>query len=515
MNAGSGSGRRLDARVRPRLAIVAGAVVLAGAWAADLTGVMATVIPAITAVAAAGFARREGNLTWAAIALFSAVTAANTLAWQVDPAAAHAFTVAFTRITLAGAAISAGVVFWLAARPFLSSTRSRRRTLAGGNATVVAIVGILALDAGRGTAGIPSAAGVALVVVGGLAFVWTAASTFRVFTELGRTAEQAYLLVIPVHIALHSSGLFLADDRLVHAAHHLTAFAGLYALASAGADRVGRTLEPGDILLRCRVWPIGLALSLAMISHGGLLRDGFGALTVAVVIATTIMLVFAGREFAGAGKPLLVPFSARERALHRVPSALLNGDVRLVGRAVHRTSDGAIVGIETEPDWAHGQRLSYPLARSAAEAGLAPLLDQVTVRLAQTHLPAVLLSIDADEPWLSVPVSESVFAAPMLGEGAEVEGLALRVQPATVTNESLEELRERGAMIQATTEDADRLMADLVSVSAEPVRPTAALTVGRSSSAEWRSGPAGPHFLVDDNKAPTNLAEILGRISSE
>ena len=420
-------------------------------------------------------------------------------------------------VALAICALSATVGGWLGCRPLLAHSLTRRLVLLGFPAAIISMLGILISDAAFNTTNSTFLRNVGLVVVGAAfpVFAATVALLGRAFQRRGRQAELVLVAGALGHTLVHSLSLTAQRTEGIWLAIALSSGAIFVAAQLRSSQHLGTAVEPSVHDLRVRVWPaavFGIAAVLAWVFARSIGTDADRTELTALVVGALVAAAFASRELRGPRKPLVVPFGPTDRAIHQVPQQLLSGSVRLVGRPVHRVADGSIAGIEAEPSWSTGAAPSIPLARAAHAAGLGGWLQHVTLNSAQAHLPAVLLNLSGDDPFLSVPFDPSHHDRPATED--DLDGLLLRTETSAT---ELVPWQNRGAMVQAisSTSSGDAI-ADVVPVEpgASVPRVAMGLVRGRRERPEHVVPGGGAMFVIDESVQPINLAAILSPIDT-
>lgn len=470
---------------------------------------------ALAAVTGVGFGLANRNKVWTLAGLYFAALGARNIA-DLSPAERE-WQAATDGLILVLMLLGAATM-WCGARPFMSSPRLRRRTRTMMTGAFLLLLAAALLDArfSSGTTSTLFAVGAMAVGVVGLTLTYTSAfSLITLLREVDRKPEAVVIIGVLVYSSLHIPGMALHLRSAVIAGSVLFSATTLVAITTTGANRVGTPLDGHPPLFTLRTWPVVLGTVAIGGAHTALrldLLDGDLQVWTAipVVLATGAML-FAARELSGPNKPLVVPFGRRDRALQKLPAALVEGEVRLVGQPVQRTTDSKVIGIEARLEWSNTNAAAMPIEKAAADAGLEHLLDSITLELAQAHLPAVLAGLDGDEPWLSVPLRVNAAAAEQLPGQGEVEGLVLRVSSAAVAG-AIDELRDHGALLQAPAHAATDFDPEIIAVGSHDQKPThVSLRLARASDMPSPHG-AMVNLIVDDLTPPTSLAAILSRV---
>lgn len=426
------------------------------------------------------------------------------------------------QVSLVASAFFGAIGLLISARPYLSEPTSRTKCRVLLASTFIFILTAVLLDALLVTmSSQPILVAIAQVlgITSVLLLLATVAHTITAMVGAGRTSDAALLSGLGLYLCVHIPAMLLGAVPLITTAFTIYLTFALLAMTIPGADRLGLPLDDNAPFFAVRLWPIITGAVAIGLVHTAVIADladqDLDGRTIVLGCIALVAVLFALREAGGPKKPLVMPFGARDRALQRLPKVFVRDEVRLLGRPVHRTADAKIVGIEAAPAWTTNPTSGPSLESTAADAGLETELDSVTLRLAQKHLPAVLSVIDADEPWLSVPLNGNTEAANELAERGGVEGLVLRVPNAEVGN-AIEPLREHGAQLQVSTHDEDDCDPEIVADHHRKVGPsrrnaTKALLLGRVS---LNSNKTEVNLVVDDSAPPTNLGSILGSVDS-
>lgn len=472
----------------------------------------------LAAVSCLGLAAIQRNRVWLLAGFFFAALSLNVMTYWLgssDPDWRIATDGSFLFAVLFG-----GATMWLGSRPFVSAPQFRRPTRAAMTGAMLMLPSATLLDArlASGDDGRLLLICAATIGVAGLALmIFAGTHVAHVARSIGRTAEAIFIVGVIVYGTIHILGMTLGSIPVIAAGLSILSTITLVGVTMPDAYKLGTSLHPSSPLFEVQLWPIVLG-SLAMgAAHTALridLADGsVGVPTLATIGIGVGAMLFAAREIGGPNKPLVLPFGTRDRALQKLPSALLDGRVRLVGQPVQRTTDSKVIGIEARPTWPVAHKPGGPpIDVVAAEAGLAPFLDSITLNLAQAHLPAVLAGLDSDEPWLSVPLHVNTKAAGELPAHGKVDGLVLRIPNAEI-GQAIDALRDHGAQLQAPVDMATELDPEIVAVGTTNERLTdVSLRLARASEVGTRPLTARVNLVVDDSKPPTNLAAILSPI---
>lgn len=472
---------------------------------------------AIAGLACLWFGTATANPVWRVGGLYFVALVINAAMWVLTPVSFWdtAADIALFALVSFGAAGA-----WMAARPFVSDGRFR-------NSTRLTVAGLLCVFSSAVLLDVRFAAALddpvlvmvfSLLGVLGLALLLTGCLLVaRSTSRSGRQVEAVLAIGTIVYVSIHLTGMVLQYFPLVRLGPAFAAAAVLLAISSSGASDLGSPLDKQTEIFRVRLWPI-IAGSMAMaLAHLSLQRDldsaGAKAVAAIAIFGAMATMLFAMRELGGPRKPLTIPFSDLDRALQKLPSTLLAGNVQLVGHPVRRSTDSTIIGIEAHIDWASPNENAVPIGVAAEEAGLCSLLDSVTLDLAQAHLPAVLHGIDADEPWLSVPLHTNTLAASALPDSGSVDGLVLRV-PTIEVAIAIDELRDHGAMLQASDWFAGDVEAEIVDGLPSGHNGGYSLCLVPLSALPSSVDRAHVNLVVDDNGPPAALGAILGRVKT-
>ncbi len=474
------------------------------------------------AVATLGFGLRRRHITWSLLGLYFALLATSTsLRWINDGPGAVEW-----QLRVADGALLVGVsvltVFmWLMLRPLVTDQtyRSDARRLTRG--AMLLLTSAALLDA-RLSAQLKSTELVLLlVIISGAGVVLATPGLARLTRQASadhRYADAFALAAFMPFFIVHLTGMFTGNLYIVHSGSAIYTLTAMIAVSVPSAEQLSQRLPSQQAEFRRRPVPILLAVFVLGAAYVALIVEGRGPLRLGsalLVVAAAAAMLWAGREIAGPGKPLVFPFGARDRALQRLPDVLFQGDVRLVGQPVRRPTDHQIVGIQARPEWTT-DKIQIPIEVMAADADLESLLDSVTIELAQAHLPAVLASLDADEPFLSVPLICDPDAALGLDDLDAIDGLVLRVSSEDLAR-TLDPLREYGAQLQVPEGKAADL--DPEFVQADPSVSQGATPASlRLVVASDLIGPAAAknvNLIVDDALPPTSLAAILSPIGDD
>lgn len=490
------------------------------ALASSLTGelrVMQSGAAIVAAVGCLGFSWRTGTRVWLLVGLFFAALSVNVTAkifavfdteWQLATDGSFLFAV-----LIGGAAI------WLAALPFISSAKFRHHTRIAMTGAMLMLASAFLLDAHLASGDSATFSTIAAAIIGFLGVALMATSGARVAIlarSVNRLSESILIVGVITYGAIHITAMTFASYPAIAAGLIVMSTMTLVSITTPGAHKLGSPLHPASPILTVRMWPVVLG-SLAMATaHTALRLDlangSVGGLTIAAITLGIGAMLFAAREIGGPKKPLVVPFGRRDRALQRLPSTLINGDVRLVGQPVQRTTDSKVIGIEARPEWPVLQNPNgHTIEEVAAEAGLAPLLDSITLNLAQAHLPAVLAGLEGDEPWLSVPLSVNTKAAAELPTHGKVDGLVLRI-PSAEVGSAIDGLRDHGAQFQVQADVATELDPEIIAVTSAADKNDVSLKLARASEVDAGARNMWINLVVDDSKPPTNLGAILSHV---
>ncbi len=471
----------------------------------------------VAAIAACTFGITTGNRLWLLPGMFFATLSINVSMWAYWATHPNAAMVIDSALLVAG--LFGAATMWAGARPYLSSAQLRTPARVAMTGALLMLPSAILLDAQfhKGTDDL--AARVPLAITGFIGSTMLLAGGMRVAIlarRLGRAVDSLLIVGLVTYAILHISGMAFRVHVLMFIALTIIATTTVVATTLPGAERFGLTIDERDTILQVRFWPIALG-SLAMAAahtaiQADLDRGGITWPTGAITLLALGAMLFAARELAGPSKPLVLPFGKRDRALQRLPRALLDGNVRLVGQPVQRTTDKKVIGIEARPAWSTPRDNEPSIERTAADAGLQPLLDEITLNLAQAHLPAVLAGLEGDEPWLSVPLRVNADAVEQLPGLGDVDGLVLRVPDKTLAR-AIDAVRDHGALLQAPVAVADDLDPEIVAVeTTQRGAPSISLRLVRASEISEPADVARVNFVVDDLAPPTNLAAILSRV---
>jgi len=459
---------------------------------------------------------RSAALFWTALSIWTGSMAVNTLVIHLlSPTEGWLGRV--PDVALASSALSVTIATWVGARPLLTHRSTRTRALIALPAGLLLILGVLVGDAAFSTdidEGL-RIAGITMIVLSAPIFFACAWLIGRELQRCGRQAEILLLAGSIGHAVAHITALNTQRPEGIWLAIVLSSGGILVASLHPTSASVGSPLEAHGHVIHVRLWPAGLAgvAALAVWVSAKLLHGQIhdAAVAVAVVLAL-VTAVLAGRELAGPRKPLLLPFSKKDRTLHGLPGQLVCGNVRLVGRPVHRVGDGSIAGIEAEASWKSTKPHPLPLAEAATAVGLSPWLQHVTLAAAKAHLPAINAALNGDDPFLSVPFNPDLLLEP--DDGEAVEGLVLRTPANSENDESLVSWQDRGAMVHSTNNATNRgVILDIVTVDVDGPLPRSSMTLARSDLANAKN--SGVMFVVNDEEAPVPLGTILSPVISE
>ena len=493
------------------------AVVVAAAWNSTLP--IALIPGLLAAMILIGFGVRNSNHGWTLGGAFFAALSLNFLSWGSTDFG-PGWKLLSDGSLLASLLFGAGCV-WISFRPFVSTSELRqlaKRILAGG---LLAAISAVLLDAHTTSAANHEWLTVVAAAVGILGILHLAHSGLKaasMLKDIGRSTDALMVCAIVTYFSIHLTGMLLGVRLVVVLAFAIFATLSLVGVTSPGAAFIGTRIDNRAPLLQVRLWPIVTAAVAVGSAHAALrldLADGtIGHTTLLLSFGGVGTMLFAIREFAGPRKPIVLPFSQWDRSLQKLPDTLLNGDIRLIGQPVHRVADAKMVGIQAKPAWSSEQSALFSISSIAADAELSSHLDSVTLRVAQEHLPAVLAVIDADEPWLSVPLNNNVDAANELPERGAVDGLVLRVEDASV-GQAIDALRDSGAQLQAARTSAFDCDPEIVTVVDEPsASRSAALKIACVSEFSEIDNNTEISLLVDDTVPPRSLAAILGTVNT-
>ncbi len=473
-----------------------------------------------TALGAAGIVLGYGvvvkNQVWILAGLYLSVIGFNVM-WWWRMGAASTWRIGTDGSVVVAVLLSAAAV-WLGARPYISSPTFRRRGRFAVTGAFLMLPSGLIFDAQTSSntnSAVVTGLAVALGAVGFALLACAGISMARLLDSLQRRSDAIVICGIVAYAALHIPGMAFGSDTTVLVALIVVSLAFVTAVTAPGARKVGTSLDPSRPLIPLSLWPVILGAVAMGFGHASLridLIDGTLRLpTVAMVALAIVAMLFAAREIGGPRKPLVLPFGRRDRALQRLPAALLNGDVRLVGQPVWRAIDSKVVGIEARPDWSARRAPHGSIEEIAAVAGMEQILDSITLRLAQDQLTDVLQLLDGDEPWLSVPLTANTEAAGKLPDHGEIDGLVLRVPNADVA-QAIDALRDHGALLQTPADVATDLDPEIVD-GRPPTRRSAAVSLhlARASEIAPFHGSTEINLVVDDSLPPTNLDAILRR----
>ncbi len=394
------------------------------------------------------------NPAWVCLSLFTAACATTTVTRAGVAAPGDA--IYWIGIgSFAVALMSPLLAVWLSARPFLSIASTRRLARIGAAAVAMSIVSIAVQDLLlRGADPIPALTVVSLMVAVAAPSTLVVVAWLLIgsMNRLGRRAESVLVGGATAHLVIHMAALQAGDHNVgIWLAIAVSSSAIVAASRQPGAEALGRPLRSGIDTFAVQVWPCLLAGLLTLAGWYAAASDLSFGLSSALFVGSLVACGFAARELGGPRKPLVVPFTRRDRALQQLAPQLLSGTVRLIGRPVRRVTDGCVVGIEAEPSWSTTGGKHGSLAAVADQAGLDEWLHRLTVLSAQRHLPAVLSTLDSDEPFLSIPF-ESTLHPSDVDDDAVFDGLVLRL-PGDGSGEiahGVLEWQERGAMVQAS-----------------------------------------------------------------
>ena len=497
-------------------------LVISGAWSffGDTDAPIRTLPLTFAFLTLTGFGLIRRSPPWTLLGLFFGAIGVNVASRTVIDFVAQAEAIA--QVSLVASVFFGAIALLISARPYLSEPTLRTRARVLLSSTFIFILTAVLLDALLVTMSSQPALVLAAQLLGltsVLLLLVAAANTIAALVERERTSDAILLAGLGLYLCVHIPAMLLGSVPLISTAFTIFLTFALVAMTVPGAGRLGLPLDDEAPFFAVRLWPIVSGAVAMGLAHTAVIADlsdqELNGRTVLLGVIVVIAVLFALREAGGPKKPLVIPFSSRDRALQRLPKVLVNGEVRLLGQPVHRTADANVVGIEASPAWPMNSDSERSIEETAADAGLEPELDSVTLRLAQEHLPAVLSVIDADEPWLSVPLRENTEAANRLTEFGEVDGLVLRVPNAEV-GKAVEAVRDHGAQLQVPAHHEGDCDPEIVADHYRKAGPerrnaTSALLIGRVSQ---NSNKTEVNLVVDDSTPPTNLGSILGTVDS-
>jgi hypothetical protein len=431
-----------------------------------------------------------------------------------------------------------GILCWTLAalrsiRPLLGSVSTRPAGLATGAFLMVGAAGLVSASAHRfhlvrqPSFVAVSRLGTAVCFAISVALIGASASSRR-------TAIRIDLVFLSVAFAHFAAEFFVqvhdaAEDSGRRAVSLLLATSGVLVCSLLGNfSNLSSRKYLHVPFARIRMWPITVVLIAAGAASLTPLNDrpSVNVTTQALFVGSVL---FAAREMLAGYKPLLLPFTARERAAHRVFRDLVYENVRLLGRPVRRVADAVTVAIEAYPEWSHTPRATnWSMQSAARDARIETDLDHYAVRMALFHAPAVLYGLPG-EPWLSVSVAVSTLQAglPESLKEIELDGLVLRItsSPESQQIAALDRWREQGAWIHLDVPELESYVdfdPDFITV-----QPSNGLSSAFHYPKAWpfvRSGSvdssisAGsatntPVFVVDPNEGPTGLGMLLSSIA--
>lgn len=488
---------------------------LSAATALVVVGDVAMAVACIAAAAAIVCAGqclvvRANRTVWLALTVFTGSMAGNTYVLFGLPADWSLGWLAV--IFHGGALVGVATASWLGVRPLLAHHETRVPTLVALPAGLGATLGVLIADAAYqwgetalAWLGVAGAGASILVAWGAFAMLG------RRLWVLGRRADVVIGLGLLAHVV--SQTISLAAQRNEGIWLAITLSSGSIIVASRLQSASAIATPPGAThrTFAVRLWPLGMALA-AIISIWLILRaePSIGSTAaIAGLGASIAMILFAARELAGPRKPLVMPFSKRDRALQHLPAQLMRGSVRLVGRPVHRAHDGAVVGIEAEPTWSDRTKPNLLLPSVASEAQQGPWLHDVTYDAARSHLIAVVANLDGDDPFLSIPFDPTHVAEV---PNDDLDGLLLRT-PSAIDPSLAATWQDRGAMIQSPLEALENgTVTDVVFVDENTSAPPVAMGLAHLDPGAKRRGLM---FVVDPTTEPSPLGQILSPFDAD
>ena len=370
----------------------------------------------------------------------------------------------------AGTASAFAVALTLCLRPWFGHAQLRAATqILWASLTVGLCACVLATDSRIGT--YPLQATPVTRIVVGLAISGAVAALGAV-----RLAQVRQLRRVDV-LLVHSVVAYLFA-RLVDTGAHgrIGAFltfvvVAIPVVAGSGSDcdQAGLAFDRQTLVARVRLWPIVLMMGFAtaMGAASASIETAGPIGTSFTVLGCLFTLLF--RHISGGHGLLIIPFTQPERAANRVFEELVYQRIRLIGRPVRRSIDGAVVAIEADPEWPQAHRSSRVMKVNvriaAAVAGLDSVLDAATIELAAAHAPAVRQTLGTDQAWLSVPIGTKSLADHPLrpdhlddGDDRPLEGVTFRVRswPHAEDLEPLRRWRALGARFQFDPPDPTR-----------------------------------------------------------